>query len=164
LNTPLNILLNCHGFRFIYFRREFFTLFLLAQNTTPPVEDLWSKLLKTLTQGFKPGKAEFINGERLPYTRYNTVYTTIYDYVTKVVTSKYKLVTELATRHIVSYYDAGGLYTVIAYPTSFIRAVDTVFVGVETQIITSTSGGGSQGSKYAATTTQPAAIAIPTSV
>lgn len=93
------------------------------------------------------------------------MYTTIYDYVTKVVTSKYKLVTELATRHIVSYYDAGGLYTVIAYPTSFIRAVDTVFVGVETQIITSSTGGGSsQGSKYATTTTQPAATAIPTSV
>jgi hypothetical protein len=70
----------------------------------------------------------------LPTTMYITVYTTLYNYVTRFVVTRYRLVTELATRLVVSYYDGDKLFTVIAHPTRFIRAVNTVLLGVETRI------------------------------
>jgi hypothetical protein len=70
----------------------------------------------------------------LPTTIYTTVYTTLYNYATRFVVTKYRVVTELATRLVVSYYDADRLFTVIAHPTHFIRAVNTVLLGIETRI------------------------------
>lgn len=75
----------------------------------------------------------------MPYTRYTTIYTTIHSYVTKMVVSRYRVVTELATRHLVSYYDdAGNLVTVIAYPTSFIKSINTILLSVETRVVAPT--------------------------
>jgi hypothetical protein len=101
----------------------------------------------------------------VPYTRYTTIYTTIHDYVTRMVVSRYRIVTELATRHLVSYYDdAGSLVTVIAYPTSFVKAVNTVLVGVETRVVatsqpTATSHA-TQDARYPGSRTPPGATPI----
>lgn len=78
----------------------------------------------------------------LPTTVYTTVYTTLYNYVTKFLVTKYRVVTELATRLVVSYYDGDRLFTVIAHPTRFIRAVNTVLMGIETQTQQPTGRGG----------------------
>ncbi len=101
----------------------------------------------------------------MPYTRYTTIYTTIHDYVTKMVVSRYRVVTELVTRHLVSYYDdAGSLVTVIAYPTSFVKAVNTILVSVETRVVapsqpTATSQA-TQETRYPGSRTTPGATPI----
>lgn len=99
------------------------------------------------------------------YTRYTTIYTTIHDYVTKMVVSRYRVVTELATRHLVSYYDdAGNLVTVIAYPTSFVKAVNTILVGVETRVVApsqpAATGHATQAASHPGSKTPPGATPI----
>lgn len=101
----------------------------------------------------------------MPYTRYTTIYTTIHDYVTRMVVSRYRIITELATRHLVSYYDdAGNLVTVIAYPTSFIRAVNTILVGIETRVVAptqpTTTSHATQATRYPGSRTPPEATSI----
>jgi len=67
----------------------------------------------------------------LTITRYLTVPSTIYRYVTRYKTSEYLIASRLATAVNVDYYDdSGELVTSISYPTQLLIYVETVLQGV----------------------------------
>jgi len=63
----------------------------------------------------------------MPITVYDTKYVTVVNRVTRYLTTRYRVVTDIVTSLNIMYYDdEGNIYTVITHPTRYVKTVRTV--------------------------------------